>query len=203
MMVAREQNLMGGLVRNFSGQGMFVRRSSIYGTVTFAEVAETDDVVSQPITRTAKGALTPTEKAASYFITDQRIESDDQDIVADASRELGMGLADAVESSIIASFDDPDDLLSQVVDNFWVDTVYGVRFFVSSNIPVDSNADAYGALFARDAIALDVRRAPRVERARDISRRGLEVVMSSIWATGVWRPEYGVTLFGDATAPTY
>jgi hypothetical protein len=263
MMVAREQNLTGGLVRNFSGQGMFVRRSSIYGTVTFAEVAETDDVVSQPITRTAKGALTPTEKAASYFITDQRIESDDQDIVADASRELGMGLADAVESSIIASFDDltggtigaagtvltwghiiaaqtilrnakapmpysavlhpyqwhnlgktmtitqgakqnaPDDLLSQVVDNFWVDTVYGVRFFVSSNIPIDGNADAYGALFARDAIALDVRRAPRVERARDISRRGLEVVMSSIWATGVWRPEYGVTLFGDATAPTY
>jgi hypothetical protein len=263
MMVAREQNLMSGLVRNFSGRGMFTRRSSIYGTVSFNEVAETDDVVAQALVRNPKGSLTPTEKAASYFISDQRIESDDQDIVADASRELGMGLADAVESSIITNFDDltggtigaagtvlhwghilaaqtilrnakaplpystvihpnqwhnlgrtmtivqgakqnaPDDLLSEVVDNFWVDTVYGVRFFVTSNVPVDSNADSIGAMFARDAIALDVRRAPRIERARDISRRGIEVVMTAIWATGVWRPEYGVTLVGDATTPTY
>lgn len=263
MIVARDQNLMSALVRNFDGQGMFTRRASIYGTVTFQSVAETDDVIAQALSRTTKGVLTPTEKAASYFISDQRIDSDDQDIVADGSRELGMGLASRVEADIISNFSSltggtigaagtvlhwghilaaqtklrtanapmpystilhpnqwhnlartmtivqgakqnaPDDLLSSVVDNFWVDTVYGVRFFITSNIAIDASDDATGAMFARDAIAVDTRRGPRVERARDISRRGWEVVMSAIYGTGVWRPEWGVTLIGDATAATF
>lgn len=263
LLVARDNTLMASLVKNYDGRGMQPRKNSIYGTVTFQDVAETDDVIPQTYDRTLKSTLTPSERAASYFLSDQRIESDDQDIVSDASRELGVGLAQKIEANILSNFSSltggtigaagtvlhwghilaaqsilraanaplpyscvvhpyqwhnlgrnatiiqgakqnaPDDLLSSVVNNFWVDTVYGIRFFVTSNIAIDSSADANAAMFARDAMALDMRRAPRLEKDRDPSKRGWELVMTSIYAHGTWRPEWGVTLTGDATAPTY
>ena len=262
MLVARDNELMTALVRNFNGQGMQSRKSSIYGTVNFAEVAETDDIVPQTYSRSLKSTLTPSEKAASYFISDQRIESDDQDIVADASRELGVGLAQKVEIDLLSNFSSltggtigqaggtltwgnilaaqarlravnaplpytcvlhpyqwfqlgknmtitqgakqnaPDDLLSSVVANFWQDTVYGIRFFTTSNIAVDGSDDANGAMFSREAMAFDVRRAPRLERDRDISKRGWELVMTTVYAKGTWRPEWGITLTGDAATPS-
>jgi len=91
----------------------------------------------------------------------------------------------------------------QLVRNFFMGGAYGIDFFVTSNISIDGNADAYGALFARDAMAFDVRRAPRLESERDASRRGLELVMSTIYGHGVWRPEWGVAVISDATAPEY
>lgn len=263
MLVARDNNLMAALVHNFDGQGMQPRKNSIYGTVTFTDVAETDDIVPQGYSRSLKSTLTPTEKAASYFISDQRIESDDQDIVADASRELGVGLAQKIEFNLLSNFSSltggtigaagtvlhwghilaaqsrlraanaplpytcvlhpyqwhnlartativqgakqnaPDDLLDRIVQNFWQDTVYGIRFFTTSNITIDGSDDANAAMFARDAMAFDMRRAPRLERDRDISKRGWELVMTSVYAHGTWRPEWGITLTGDATAPTY
>lgn len=263
MIVADDTNLMAALVRNFDGRGMQPRKSSIYGTVTFSDVAETDDLVPQTFGRSLKSTLTPGEKAADYFLSDQRIESDDQDIVADASSELGRGLAKKIEIDILGNFDNltggtigaagtvlhwghilaaqtrlkaanapmpyncvlhpyqwhnlgetmtinqgakqnaPDDLLSSIVNNFWVTSVYGIRFFITSNISVDASDDAYGAMFARDAIALDMRRAPRLERDRDISKRGWELVMTSVYAHGTWRPEWGIQLLGDASVPSY
>jgi len=68
LVVARDNNLMASLVRNFNGQGMMPRKSSIYGTLTFASVAETDDIVAQEYSRSAKATLTPAEAAASAFI---------------------------------------------------------------------------------------------------------------------------------------
>ena len=103
LVVARDNNLMASLVRNFNGQGMQPRKSSIYGTLTFAAVAETDDVVAQEYSRSAKATLTPAEAAASAFISDQRVESDDQGIVGDTARELGGTLGVAIVGSLFAS----------------------------------------------------------------------------------------------------
>lgn len=82
-----------------------------------------------------------------------------------------------------------------------MDRIYGVDVFVTSNIPVTSN-NARGLMFSREALALDVRRAPRLEPERDASRRGWELVMSAVYAHGTWRPEWGVQIFTDATTPT-
>lgn len=258
--VARDNNIMAALVRNFDGQGMQSRKNSIYGTVNFASVAETDDIVAQRYDRSAKSTLTPAEVAASFFLTDQRVETDDQDIRADASRELGIGLAQKIEGDLISDFSsvtggsvgaggsamiwgyfmaaqailraanapqpyvcvlhpyqfhamakvgaisssaavNAPDLQNRLVQNYWVDRVYGVDIFVTSNIPVVSN-NARGLMFSREALALDVRRAPRLETERDASRRGWELVMSAIYAHGTWRPEWGVQIFTDATTPT-
>ena len=262
LVVARDNNLMASLVRNFNGQGMQPRKSSIYGTLTFAAVAETDDIVAQEYSRSAKSTLTPAEAAASAFISDQRVESDDQGIVGDTARELGVGLAQKIEIDLLGNFSsltggtvgtagsvltwgiilaaqsrlraanapmpytcvlhpyqwhdlattisvantsqvNAPGMQDQLVRNFFMGGAYGIDFFVTSNIGIDGNADAYGALFARDAMAFDVRRAPRLESERDASRRGLELVMSTIYGQGVWRPEWGVAVLSDATAPSY
>lgn len=104
MMVARDNNIMAPLVRNFTGQGMQPRKNSLYGTVNFSSVGEADDIVAQTYTRAIKSTLTPGEVAASFFLTDQRVESDDQDIVGDAARELGIGLAQKIETDIVSLF---------------------------------------------------------------------------------------------------
>lgn len=263
MLVARDNNLMEALVRGFSDrQGMTPRKSSVYGTVTFQDVGETDDIIPQTYSRSLKSTLTPAEKAASFFLSDQRIETDDQDIVSDASRELGVGLAQKVEFDVLGDFGSvtggtigaagttltwghvlaaqtrlraanapqpyycvlhpnqwhvlaktativqgakqnaPDSLLETIVQNFWMDTVYGIQFFTTSNLTIDSNDDVTAALFSRDALALDNRRSPRLERQRDISRRGWELVMTAIYAHGTWRPEWGIKIISDASAPS-
>ena len=89
-----------------------------------------------------------------------------------------------------------------VLRNFYVGSVSGVDIFTSSNIAVDATPDAYCAMFARPAIAIDWRRAPRIEPERDASRRGWELNLSALYAHGVWRPKFGIQGLFDATAPT-
>jgi len=67
---------------------------------------------------------------------------------------------------------------------------------------VDATVDFTGGVFPREAIAIDWRRAIRVEPERDASRRGTELNMSGVYAHGVWRPARGVKMIFDATAPT-
>jgi len=78
----------------------------------------------------------------------------------------------------------------------------GIFMYVSSNFTIDANGDCKPGIWSRDAIALDIRRAPRIEAERDASRRGYELNLSSIYAKGVWRPTFGVQGIFDATAPT-
>lgn len=66
----------------------------------------------------------------------------------------------------------------------------------------DSADDFTGGVFPKEAIAIDWRRAIRVEAQRDASRRGTEFNMSAVYAHGVWRPDRGIQMIFDATAPT-
>lgn len=92
-------------------------------------------------------------------------------------------------------------LLEAVNSTFFVRQAAGVSIFVSGNVET-SSTDAYAGMFSRDALAYDVRRAPRLEPDRDASRRGIELNLSSVFAHGVWRPTFGVLgIFANA-APT-
>lgn len=66
----------------------------------------------------------------------------------------------------------------------------------------DGDDDFIGGVFPKKAIAIDWRRAIRVEPERDASRRGTEFNMSAVYAKGVWRPALGVKMTFDASAPT-
>lgn len=85
--------------------------------------------------------------------------------------------------------------------DFYVGNVAGVSCFVTANCETSTN-DAYAGMFSRSALALDVRRAPRLEYERDASRRGWELNLSSVYAHGTWRPEWGVCGLFTGTAVT-
>ena len=94
-----------------------------------------------------------------------------------------------------------DSLKEAVNSMFFVKQFGGVSIFVSGNVETSTN-DAYAGMFSRDALAFDLRRAPRMEPERDASRRGVELNLTSVFAHGVWRPKFGVCGLFLNTAPT-
>lgn len=93
-------------------------------------------------------------------------------------------------------------LLEEVNSMFFVKQVGGVYIFTSSNFTIDGSDDTNIGMWSRDALALDMRRAPRIEPERDASRRGWELNLSAVYAKGVWRPTFGIRGIFDCTAPT-
>lgn len=66
----------------------------------------------------------------------------------------------------------------------------------------DTNSDFTGGVFPRSAIAIDWRRAVRVEPEREPKRSGTGFYVNPVWASGVWRASLGVKMVFDATAPS-
>lgn len=92
------------------------------------------------------------------------------------------------------------DFQDQVMRDWFVRRVAGVDIFVSANVST-SGSDAYSGMFSRDAIAFDLRRDFRLEPERDASARAWELNATMLYAHGVWRPAFGVTILADATTP--
>jgi len=86
----------------------------------------------------------------------------------------------------------------ELVKQFFVANVSGVDVFVDANI--SAGTSVYGGMFSPIALALDWRRAPRIEAQRDASRRGDELNLSAVYAYGVWRPQYGIYIQCQGTA---
>ncbi len=90
-------------------------------------------------------------------------------------------------------------LQDAVARQYFAANAYGVDFYLDANIT--SGTAAYAAMFSRAALAMDVRRAPRIEVQRDASRGGggWELNLTAVYATGTWRPAFGVTMIGTST----
>ena len=69
-------------------------------------------------------------------------------------------------------------LQDAVSRNFFVSNVGGIDIYLSSNAEA-SSTDYYAGMFSRAALAMDIRRAIRLEVERDASRRGYELNLSS------------------------
>jgi hypothetical protein len=86
-----------------------------------------------------------------------------------------------------------------VTAGYYVGRVMDVEVFTTANLAVGTAV--FGGMFSPSALALDMRRAPRLEPERDASRRGFELNMTAVYAYGVWRPKFGVAILADASAP--
>jgi len=258
MLVARDNNVMSGLVTGFGDlQGLAVRTNAKYGTAVFNQIAETDDLSSQAFTPTTDQSLTPYEYGAQFFLTDSRIETDIFAARQDASTELGAAYGQSIDKYLSGLFSSltagtvgaagsnftwanffaaitimrraiaprpwvavltPEQwhclgtaiapgvtvtnspmLQDEFVRQFFVGNVSGVDIYTSANIVAGTSV--YGAMFSRNALALDMRRPFRLEPERDASRRGFELNASSVYAYGVWRPQYGVAINTAGTTP--
>src|SRR5574343_95075 len=92
-MTAREMNVIQPLVTNFTDMN---------GTVQ--TIAETDDMSAQAFTHAVAGTLTPAQRGAQYFLTDQRIASDWEPASRAAGRDLGEILSVQVDTDLAGNF---------------------------------------------------------------------------------------------------
>ena len=109
----------------------------------------------------------------------------------------------ATTAAVAATVTNAPDFQDSIMRNFYVANVAGLDgIFVSSNVTTSGGTGAYSAVFNPNSIAFDVRRGMRLEPERDASARAWELNMSMLYATGVWRPLWGVQILHDITAPT-
>jgi hypothetical protein len=90
----------------------------------------------------------------------------------------------------------------EITRQWYAGSVAGVDIFTTSDITIDGSGDAKGGMFSPSALALDGRRAPRIEPERDASRRGWELNETAVYAHGVWRAAFGILLHFDAAVPS-
>ena len=107
--IVRELGVYQKLITNFNDKtGMNLRRGYKYNAGTVAAIGDEDDLSSSMFTPSADQTLTPFEVGLQFFITDARAESDlPENIISDATEELGFAALDKVESDIygdVASF---------------------------------------------------------------------------------------------------
>ena len=93
------------------------------------------------------------------------------------------------------------DLANQALKQYFVGSMLSATWFVSANITANATPDAVSGVFNKQALALDMRRAPRLEPFRDPSARATELNITAGYGYGVWRDSFGVKMTHDATEP--
>lgn len=66
---------------------------------------------------------------------------------------------------------------------------------------VEKSANVKTPVYARNALAADMRRGLRIEPDRDASKRASELVATMIYAYGTWEDDHGVLVHSDASSP--
>lgn len=87
-----------------------------------------------------------------------------------------------------------DDLAGQA----YIGSYGGINFYEDANIT--SGTAAAAGMFSRDAIAFDMRRAPRTEMQRDASKGGgqWELNFTTVYAYGLYRKTFGCYMIGTS-----
>lgn len=99
-------------------------------------------------------------------------------------------------TSVVAS-----DFANNAMRDYFVTNLLGAQWFNHALIPISASTTATSAVFSREAMAIDYRRAPNLEPEYDASKRAWELNMNAGYAKGVLRGTYGAKITADATAP--
>ena len=105
MFVARETNLMTGLVTNYSATGWMARKLTTYPSLVAEPINEAVDYsAAQLWDKQLVTTFTPSEIIAQVVLTDRRMETDPDDARRDASTEMGNAVAKKIDKDIIGDF---------------------------------------------------------------------------------------------------
>ena len=257
-MVARDNTFVLPLVTTFDdNMGTAARTRSEYGTATFNQVSDADDLTSQTFLPTTQESLTPYEFGAQFFITDTRRRNAAVEAATDAANELGSSMATTVQQNVLSKMSSftggtvgtaggtvtwgnifaaisklkiqnaPEPYIGvlhvgqwyhlgtvavpagaqtngpQLQDainaRYFVGQFFNTLWFVTTDIA--SGTAATGGVFSRAALAYDERVPFRIEPERDASRRGIELNATMTYASGVWRPKFGVQIIATSVVP--
>ena len=114
-----------------------------------------------------------------------------------------LDLVKEVVTNSSGSFQRSQAFNDTIIQRYFVNSLMGdVVFAVTGNVSVDGSDDATGAMYGRQAIAYDLRRAFNIRPERDESREGFELNSSLWYASGVWAAARGVQIISDAAAPS-
>lgn len=104
--VVRETAQMQNYITSFTDMnGLNPRKGYQYSKGTAQAVAEIDDLTSSAFTPSVLQTLTPAEIGLQFFVSDARAESSlPENVIRDASLELGLAAADKIESDIASDF---------------------------------------------------------------------------------------------------
>jgi len=94
------------------------------------------------------------------------------------------------------------DVANSALRDYSVGEWLGASWFMSANIAIDANDDAVSGVFARTALALDIRRAMRIEPERVAVLRATEMNATMGYAHGTYHSDHGCDYTADATAPS-
>lgn len=100
-----------------------------------------------------------------------------------------------------ATFTFQGDIANEAMRSYGVANMIGANWYQTSNITPDGSDDAYGGVFTREALVLDVREQYSLRPERDESLRAWELNGHMGYAVGEFRDEFGVKLLMDASAP--
>ena len=105
-------------------------------------------------------------------------------------------------SSGMAAQPIPQGITEDVITNYFRgnERFFGVPIFESGVIGRDTNGDAKGAIFVREALALGMAHEMEAEEERDASLRGTEMVMVGEWGEIEVAGKWGIEMLGDASA---
>lgn len=105
MFVARETNIMVGLVRNFNATGYMQRKGSIRPQISAVEKPEGVDF-QNPTTfgKSLKFTLNPTVKMAQALLTDEDLQTDPDNAAQDCAMELGGAIATKIDVDLVGLF---------------------------------------------------------------------------------------------------
>lgn len=95
----------------------------------------------------------------------------------------------------------PLEIRNGIQTNYLVQNIGGGAYLYTTGVPTAGTA-VYGGVFSRAALGFDVRRGLRIEPERNGSLRATELNATMIYAHGVTRAAYGVTLIGNASTPS-
>ena len=98
-------------------------------------------------------------------------------------------------ASVAGTATNASEQLKQRVNSNYMASVIGNDYLiVQTSLVQVVSTDAYAGFWSlgRPPIALDIRRAPRLEPERDASRRAWELNMSGVFGHGAWKPARGV-----------
>lgn len=87
-------------------------------------------------------------------------------------------------------------LRDEIQANYAVHQIGGDMFVYSSPLLVTAASQVVMGMFAKPALALDVRKGLTIETERDASKRLTEILANMYYATGAVRKNHGVTLMG-------
>lgn len=105
LMYAQYNFVTPRLFKTFTGKGFLSRVNSIYReSAAPATLAETDDLSTTQFDREAMASLTPKEVGKQFIMTDRRVDTDNENVVADAVVDIGYTIGKQVELDALAEF---------------------------------------------------------------------------------------------------